>query len=91
MRGSDAEHHALPAPTVWPMVAALAVTLMGAAFVTHAVVGLVGLVLAVASGIGWWKQVLPEEQVERVPLAVLAERALPVVRAKAGVEHLQLG
>jgi hypothetical protein len=90
MKG-DADHHALPAPTAWPMVAALAVTLMGAAFVTHVTVGLVGLVLAVISGIGWWYQVLPEEQVEQIPLAVLAERALPVVRAKATVAHLQLG
>jgi hypothetical protein len=90
MKG-DADHHALPAPTAWPMVAALAVALMGAAFVTHLSVGLVGLVLAVISGIGWWRQVLPEEQVEQIPLAVLAERALPVVRAKATVAHLQLG
>jgi hypothetical protein len=91
MKGTDPDHHALPAPTAWPMVAALAVTLMGAAFVTHLSVGLVGLVLAVISGIGWWYQVLPEEQVEQMPLAVLAERALPVLRAKATVEHLQLG
>jgi hypothetical protein len=73
------------------MVAALAVTLMAAAFVTHVVVGVVGLVLAIASGIGWWYQVLPEEQVERVRLVAPAERARPVVRATATVEHLQLG
>jgi hypothetical protein len=91
MKPADGEHHALPAPTVWPMVAALSVTLIGAGFVTHLSVGLVGLVLAVVSGVGWWYQVLPEEQVEQIPLAVLAERALPVVRAKATVEHLQLG
>jgi len=84
-------HHTLPAPTVWPMVAALGVTLLGAALVTHIVVGVVGLILFVVGGIGWWRQVLPEEQVEHVPLVPVAERAAPVARVKARVDHLQLG
>lgn len=91
MKGSDPDHHALPAPTVWPMVAAFGLTLAGAALVTHAVVGLVGLALALIGGIGWWYQVLPEEQAEQVPLLALAERARPVVRAATRVDHLQLG
>jgi hypothetical protein len=73
------------------MVLALAVTLMGAAFVTHLVVGLAGLALAVIGSVGWWYQVLPEEQVERFRLVPPAERARPVARATATVEHLQLG
>lgn len=89
--GPNPTHHPLPAPTVWPMVVALGVTLAGAALVTHVVVGVVGLILLVAGGIGWWRQVLPVEQVEHVPLVPLAERAKPVVAVPERVEHLQMG
>ena len=91
MNKSGPDSHALPAPTVWPMVVALGLTLVGAALVTHVVVGIVGLALALIGGVGWWYQVLPEEQVEHVPLAPLGERAKPVVRVSAAVEHLELG
>jgi hypothetical protein len=88
---SGPDHHALPAPTVWPMVVALGVTLLGAALVTHLVVGVVGLILLIAGGVGWWREVLPEEHVEQVPLVPLAQRAQPVVAMRERVEHLQLG
>jgi len=81
----------LPAPTVWPMVLALGISLVFASLVTNAIVGLVGIVLALAAGVGWWWQVLPEQQHERVPLRPLAERAKPVVLVRAGVERLELG
>ena len=85
------DHHTLPAPTVWPMVVALGVTLAVAALVTHVVVGIVGLALALIAAIGWWRQVLPEEQVEQIPLRPLAERAAPIVAVSTRVERLQLG
>jgi mono/diheme cytochrome c family protein len=91
MSGSGPDDHTLPAPTVWPMVFAFGLTLGMAALVTHVVVGIVGLALALIGGIGWWFQVLPEEQVEHVPVRPLAERATPVVAASTSVEHLQLG
>ena len=84
-------HHGLPAPTAWPMVVALGLTLAGAALVTHPVVGVVGLALALIGGVGWWYQVLPEEQVEQIPLVPAAERARPIARVSATVEHLRLG
>src|SRR5262249_59319672 len=71
------EYHELPAPTVWPLVVALGLTLAGAALVTHAVVGVVGLALTLIGGGGWWFQVLPEEHVEHVPAVPLAARAPP--------------
>jgi hypothetical protein len=89
--GREAGHHTLPAPTVWPMVVALGITLIAAALVTHVTVFVVGLALAVIGGIGWWREVLPEEQVEHIALRPLAERAAPIVRAPASVDHLQLG
>ena len=58
----------MPASTVWPMVAALGVTLMGGGLVTHVLVSAVGLLLSLISAIGWWKDVLPQTRVEHVPL-----------------------
>src|SRR5439155_11222492 len=43
----------VPAPTPWPMVAALGLTLLCAGLVTHVVVSVVGLILAFRGAIGW--------------------------------------
>src|SRR5688500_3495474 len=56
-RGSDTIE--LPASTVWPMVTAPGVTLMGGGLVTHAIVGVVGVLLARIGAVGWWREVLP--------------------------------
>jgi len=81
----------LPKPTVWPMVVAFGVTLGFAGLVTHAAVSVVGIVLAVVAGVGWWFQVLPAEQVEHVPLRPAAERARSIAPSSAPVERLRLG
>ena len=57
----------LPAPTVWPMVVALGVTLGFTGLVTHFAVSVVGVVLALVGGVGWGRNVLPAERVEHVP------------------------
>src|SRR5262249_38772362 len=62
------ESFELPAPTVWPMVVALGVTLGFSGLVTHFAVSVVGIVLALVGGVGWWRQVLPAERVEHVPV-----------------------
>jgi hypothetical protein len=81
----------MPAPTVWPMVAALGVTMMSAGLVTHVVVSAVGLLLGLIAAIGWWRQVLPQARVESVPLPPPGERARPVLPSPATVDHLTLG
>jgi len=81
----------LPAPTAWPMVLALGVTLVFAGLVTNAIVSVVGVVLTLGAAVGWWRQVLPEQQLEHVPLRPVAERAKPIVPSRAAVERLQLG
>lgn len=81
----------MPASTVWPMVLALGVTLGCAGLVTHLVVTIVGAVLSLAGIVGWWCQVLPVEQVERVPLRPAAARARAIVPSSASVERLSLG
>src|SRR5207244_8333809 len=51
----------LPAPTAWPMAVALGITLGFGGLVTHLVVTVVGVGLALVGGVGWWRCVLPEE------------------------------
>jgi hypothetical protein len=81
----------LPAPTAWPMVLALGITLVCSGLVTNAVVSVAGFVLALAGGVGWWRQVLPVEQVEQIPLRPLSERAKPIIPSRAGVERATIG
>jgi len=59
----------LPRPTVWPMVLALGISLVMAGMVTSVVVGLLGGLLAVVSCVGWFRQVLPHEAHEGVPIS----------------------
>ena len=80
-----------PAPTVWPMVTALGVTMMFGGLVTHVLVSAVGLLLSLIAAVGWWKDVLPQARVEFVPLPPPDERAGPVVPVPATVEHLTIG
>jgi hypothetical protein len=88
---TDGEAIELAAPTVWPMVLALGITLICAGLITNLAVSVVGVVLALGAAVGWWRQVLPEEQVELVPLRPLSERARPIIPSPAGVERLTLG
>jgi hypothetical protein len=81
----------LPASTGWPLVLALGVTMVFAGLVFHAVVSAVGAVLALVAAVGWWREVLPREHVEVVPMRPVAERARPVTVATAGVRPLIAG
>jgi hypothetical protein len=81
----------LPAPTAWPLVLALGVTLIFAGLVTHAVVSAVGAVLAVVASVGWWREVLPREHVEHVPLRPVADRPRPIVASATEVRPLVPG
>ena len=49
----------LPAPTAWPIVLAAGVTLMFAGLLTAASISVLGVVLAVAGSVGWFREVLP--------------------------------
>jgi len=60
----------LPAQTAWPMVLAAGVALMFAGLLTSVSVSLLGIVLAVAGCVGWFREVLPhphEDVVTVVP------------------------
>jgi hypothetical protein len=58
----------MPAPTAWPIVMAFGLTLVSAGFVTAASVSYLGLVLAIAGAVGWFRQVLPVESHEWAPV-----------------------
>ena len=58
----------LPAPTAYPMALSVGVTLLFAGLLTHVAISLLGAVVMVVSAVGWFREVLPHEQHEAVPL-----------------------
>jgi hypothetical protein len=71
----------LPRPTAWPMVLALGLSLILAGMVTSLAVALLGLAFTIAGSIGWFRQVLPHEAHESVPIvseqiAISSDRTL---------------
>jgi hypothetical protein len=58
----------VPASTAWPLVLALGFTLMFAGLLTSVSVSVLGVVLAVAGCIGWFREVFPHEHEETVPV-----------------------
>ena len=59
---------AMPAPTAWPLVTAVGIALLFAGLVTHFAVSAVGLLILLRGAVGWWREVLPHEKHENVPL-----------------------
>src|SRR5439155_26270121 len=59
---------AIPAPTAWPIVLAFGTTLLFAGLVTSAPVSGLGPMLVIAAAGGWFRDVLPHEAHELVPV-----------------------
>ena len=81
----------LPAPTAWPMITALGITLLCAGLVTHVAVSVVGLILALRGAVGWFREDLPVERHELVRVRALAERAQSVKVSPRTAAHLRAG
>jgi len=81
----------LPAPTPWPMVLALGITLAFAGLITHAALSVVGIALAVTAAVGWWREVLPEQRVELITVEPAALRPQPVVPSRPAVRRASIG
>jgi hypothetical protein len=77
----------LPAPTAWPITLAFGCMLAAASLVTDAGIGILGGVLILAGSIGWFRQVLPVEQHEEVPVLDLP---VTIATSRALVEHIRL-
>jgi hypothetical protein len=75
----------VPAPTAWPIVLALGFTLLFAGLLTSASVSVLGAVLAFAGSVGWFREVLPYEHEETVP--VLPEE-VSITTKRSVVERL---
>jgi len=58
----------MPAPTAWPVVLAFGLTLIAAGMVTAASVSILGAMLTIVGAVGWFRQVLPEESHELIPV-----------------------
>jgi hypothetical protein len=73
----------VPASTAWPIVLAFGLMLLFAGLVTTAPVSALGAVLAVTAVVGWFRDVLPTESHEWVPVAREASQIL-TARQKVG-------
>lgn len=77
----------LPAPTAWPLVLAFGITLLFAGLVTTAAVSMLGLFLALCGGIGWFREVLPQEQHETV---AVREEEIAITTARPEVVRAEI-
>jgi hypothetical protein len=68
----------LPAPTAWPIVFAFGLTLVAAGMVTTGAISVLGAILSVAGAVGWFRNVLPHEEHEPVPVLLEA----PVIETR---------
>ncbi len=69
----------MPARTAWPLILAFGFTLLFAGLLTSVSVSVLGAVLAIVGCVGWFREVLPHEHEEFVPvvpedLSVTTER-----------------
>jgi hypothetical protein len=78
----------VPASTGWPLVAAFGFTLVFAGLLTHVMVSCLGVVTLCAGLIGWFREVLPREAHDTVPLE--EEEAIPAPTSPK-VRHLEIG
>jgi hypothetical protein len=75
----------VPAPTAWPIVLAFGLMLVCAGMVTAASVSMLGAVLAMAGAAGWFRQVLPVEAHEWVPVV---QEEIVIETSRDAVERL---
>ena len=58
----------MPAPTAWPFAMAIGTSLTFAGLLTNASVSVLGATLAIFGAVGWFREVLPHEHHEPIPL-----------------------
>ncbi|MFZ0317901.1 MAG: hypothetical protein WAL56_02155 [Candidatus Sulfotelmatobacter sp.] len=87
---SEIRHHAvrMPSSTAWPLVLALGVALLAAGMVTNAAISVLGLVLALAASVGWFRSVLPAEAHQMVETT---DEATVIEPSFKSLERLPIG
>jgi hypothetical protein len=78
----------LPASTYWPIVLALGITLVFAGIVTSPTISLLGAVFSFAGAVGWFRQVLPHEAHEEVP--VDTAEAIEIISLRTSVARIEI-
>jgi hypothetical protein len=81
----------MPAPTAWPLVLAFGFTLIAAGMVTAASLSILGAMLTVAGAVGWFRQVLPVESHELIPVVqqeIAIETSRETVERISGVQEM---
>lgn len=81
---SDTIH--LPAPTAWPFLLALGITLMAAALVMSPWIAVLGVILTLSGIIGWFVNVFPHEKHEDVPIVEEIFSFVPALEKVARIE-----
>src|SRR6476646_2274681 len=87
MTEQPADGIALPAPAAWPMVLAYGIALLGAGYLMHPMLAVVGVGAVLLACAGWFREVLPEEREEIVPVLEQAQ----VVPSSRAVLALSVG
>jgi hypothetical protein len=75
----------MPAPTAWPIILALGVALLFAGLVTSVSVTVLGAILSGAGCVGWFRDVLPHEKHESVPVT---EAVTLVATERSGIARV---
>jgi hypothetical protein len=75
-----------PAPTPWPIVLAFGLTLLFAGLVTSGAVSVLGAAVAIAGAVGWFRDVLPQEARESLPVTTPAPAVTTLRREVERVE-----
>jgi hypothetical protein len=78
----------LPAPTAWPFLMALGLTLVFASLVTSAGLAVLGGILTIVAIVGWFREVLPHEAHEEI--AVIDETVV-IVPSHDKVARIDVG
>jgi len=77
----------VPAPTPWPIVLAFGLALLAAGLVTSAAISVLGAILAAAGAVGWFRDVLPQEAHELLPVQA---RVPAVTTSRPEVERVEV-
>jgi hypothetical protein len=77
----------LPAPTAWPLILAFGLTLLFAGLVITMAVTVLGAVLSLAGAVGWFREVLPHEHCEELPVR---EEAIQVTTSRREVAQIEI-
>src|SRR5580704_17467815 len=75
-----------PAPTAWPIILAFGLTLVFTGLVTSWSVSFLGAILALSGSIGWFRDVLPHEKQESLPIM---EKAQTVTTSRPQVARVR--